>query len=181
MEEITLSNFFQTKSQATDFSIHLAAISEEVYETSFNLEKALTEHFGMKKKDQFITLLRNNKINVFSNSDLKTFFEKIQATISNLPLLSLVIAFEPTEDTLKMLSEWLLLNIHKEVLFDISIDTKIIAGATISFNGKFADCSIKPKFDQIFQDVLMKKPQSGEKDISPQADHQSVEHITISR
>jgi hypothetical protein len=181
MEEISLSDFFHTKPQATDFSIHLATISEDIYHTDFNLEKALIEHFGIKKKDQFISLLRNNKINIYSNSELKTFFDKIQATISNLPLLSLAIAFEPSEETLKALSEWLILNIHKEVLFDITVDTKLIAGATISFNGKYAECSIKPKFDQIFHDVLINRSKSGEKSISPQTDHQSVEHITIGR
>jgi len=176
MEEISLSDFFHTKAQATDFSMHLATISENIYNTHFDLEKALTEHLGIKKKDLFISLLRDNKVNIYVNSELKSFFDKIQEAISNLPLLSLTIAFEPTEETLKILSEWLVLNIHKEVLFDITIDTKIIAGATISFSGKYTDQSIKTRFDQIFKDVLMSKLKPLEKDINLQGDHQKVEH-----
>jgi F0F1-type ATP synthase delta subunit len=181
IEELDLSDFFHTKAEATDFSIHLATLSEDIYQTGFDLEKVLIKQFGLKKKDQFISFLRDNKINIYSNSDLKAFFEKIQQQISNLPVLSLVIAFEPAEETFKMLSEWLLLNIHKQVLLDITVDAKIIAGATISFNGKYSDRSIKTRFDQIFQDVLLNKPQSVEGNLNPQVNHQSVEHITISR
>jgi F0F1-type ATP synthase delta subunit len=181
MEGIDLSDFFHTKSQATDFSIHLATISEDIYQTNFNLEKVLIEHFGTEKKDKFISLLRENKINIFVNSDLKAFLDKIQARISDLPVLSLVVAFEPTDETFKILSEWLILNIHKEVLLDITIDTKLIGGATVSFNGKYADCSIKPQFDQIFQDVLKNNPKAIEKIAQPQRNHQSAETITINR
>ncbi len=181
MEELDLSDFFHTKAEANDFSIHLSQISESIYKTGFNLEKELTEHFGVEKKDKFISLLRNNKVNIYSSPDLKTFLDKIQAIIANLPLLSLVIAFEPNEETLKSLSEWLFLNTHKEVLLDITVDSKIIGGATISFNGKYTDCSIKTKFDQIFQDVWANKPTTSEKIVLPHGDHQSVEHIVVSR
>lgn len=181
MEELDLSDFFHTKSQATDFSIHLASISEGIYETGFNLEKALIEHFGEKKRDKFISLLRNTKINIYANSDLEAFFAKIQTRIADLPILSLVIAFEPAEETFTLLTTWFLQNIRREVLLDIKIDTKIIAGATVSFSGKYADCSIKPRFDQIFQDVLLNKPELVEKIPGPQENHQSVEHITVSR
>jgi F0F1-type ATP synthase delta subunit len=170
MEGIDLSDFFHTKSQATDFSIHLATISEDIYQTNFDLEKVLTEHFGTIKKDKFIALLRDNKINIFANSDLKAFLDKIQTRIADLPVLSLVVAFEPTDETFKILSEWLILNIQKEVLLDITIDTKLIGGATVSFNGKYAECSIKPQFDRVFQEVL-------KNDL--QANHQTAEHITI--
>jgi F0F1-type ATP synthase delta subunit len=179
MEGIDLSDFFHTKSQATDFSIHLATISEDIYQTNFDLEKVLTEHFGTTKKDKFISLLRDNKINIFDNTDLKGFLDKIQKRITDLPVLSLVVAFEPTDETFKVLSEWLILNIHKEVLLDITIDTKLIGGATVSFNGKYADCSIKPQFDQIFKDVLKNNPQVAGKITDPQGNHQSAEQITI--
>lgn len=181
MEDFDLSDFFHTRSQATDFSVHLASISEEIYQTGFDLEKTLLKHFGMKKKDKFISLLRNNKINIYVNSELETFFAKIQKRIADLPILSLIVAFEPTEETFKILSDWFLLNIKREVLLDITIDTKILGGATVSFKGKYGDYSIKPKFDQIFQEVLLSKPQSTQNSVAPQENHQSVEHITLGR
>src|SRR4029079_9977566 len=102
MQEIDLSYFFQTKSQATDFTRCLAGISEKIYQTNFNLEKVLLDQFGVKKNDKFMALLRENKIYIKLNSVLKSFLMKMQEQIAALPVLSLTLAFEPKEQTLKM-------------------------------------------------------------------------------
>ena len=155
MEEIDLSVFFHTKAQANDFSIRLSSLSEKLYETDFNLEKILIDNLGIEKKDKFMSLLRNSNVNTGSVSDLKTFFDKLQEDITKLPIFSLALAFEPTEETLKLLDEWFMLNIKKHYIFDISVNPELIAGTAINFNGKYLDCSIKLKFDKIIQDALV--------------------------
>jgi F0F1-type ATP synthase delta subunit len=153
---IDLSAFFQTKAQATDFSSRLSILSEKIYATDFNLEKALMELLGLKKKEAFIALLRDNNISSESNTALQKFVIELQKTIAELPLLSLSIAFEPKESTLKALSEWFVLNIKRQLLLEIKIDKKIIAGAAISFNGKDADFSIRSTFDTTVKELLTK-------------------------
>lgn len=157
MNSIDLSAFFQTKLQSSDFSSQLAKISEKLYETDFTLEKALLEQFGLKKKDQFIALLRDQNVSIDSNTALKNFLSEVQKTISSLPILTLTIAFEPKEQTMRALSEWFVLNIKHQVLFDIQVDPKLIAGASISFNGRNADYSIREKLEKAIED-LQKKP-----------------------
>src|SRR4051812_12244471 len=110
MDNIDLSELVQTKDESRDFSTRLAVISEKIYETNFNLESMLIDQFGLKKKDKLITLLRNNNINVESGTDLQDFFNKVQNKISSSPVVSLTIAFDPTEDTLKKMTEWFSLN-----------------------------------------------------------------------
>src|SRR5689334_3474304 len=100
MDLLDLSSFCKTKAQANDFSARLAAIAEKVYQTDFNLDKSLSEQLGMRKKDQFLSLLRENKIAVEKGSDLKAFLDKLQQDVLTLPVLSITIAFEPTEETL---------------------------------------------------------------------------------
>lgn len=153
---IDLSAFFQTKAQATDFSSRLALLAEKIYETDFNLEKTLMELFGLKKKEQFIALLRDNNISSESNTALQKFVLDLQKDITNIPTLSLSVAFEPKEQTLKALSEWFVLNIKRQVLLEIKIDKELIGGAAISFNGKDADFSIRSKFDGAVNDLLAK-------------------------
>jgi F0F1-type ATP synthase delta subunit len=152
MEDLDLSFFFKTKIQAVDFFARLSTISEKIYGTGFNLEKVLIEQLGIQKKDKFMILLRNNNIQSNSNSALKDFIGKIQDKISSLPTVSLTIAFEPKEETLKNLADWFPLNIDKQVLLDIKVDPDIIAGAYVSYSGKYSDFSIKPVFDQIYKD-----------------------------
>lgn len=154
MDQLDFSPFFKTKSQAIDFCARLAILSEQIYQNTFNLEKELLNQFGMQKKDKFITLLRNAQISTESPAVLKEFIDKIAEHVTTLPVLSLTFAFEPKELTLQRLSEWFSLNTKKQVLFDISVDPTIIAGTTLTYNGKFLDYSIKPKVEQMMQQML---------------------------
>lgn len=152
--DLDLTPFFKTKAQATDFSSRLAGISAKVYETNFNLEQALLDEFGITKNDKFMSLLRNNKINPEKATDLKAFFAKIQDTINKLPTLSMTIAFEPKEKTLDALSEWFVMNIKKQMLFEITVDPSVIGGAKLNFSGKFINASVKPIFDRMLVEIL---------------------------
>jgi F0F1-type ATP synthase delta subunit len=152
--QMDLTDFFSTKLQANDFSARLALISEQAYETGFDLEKALMEQFGLVKKDKFLTLLRDQQVNLQSAKDIKNFLEKIQKLISSIPILTLTLAFEPKESTMKALSDWFMLNLKRQFVFDFKVDSNIIAGAIINFNGKYLDFSIKPKFEQILASII---------------------------
>lgn len=149
-----LSAFFQTKLQSSDFSTRLATISEKIYETNFNLEKALMDQFGLKKKDQFMNLLHDQNVSVEDNTILKNFLNDIQTEIRALPVLSVSLAFEPKEQTLKALSEWFVLNLKRQILLDITVDPQLIAGATISFNGKNGDYTIRSRFETTTNTIL---------------------------
>lgn len=151
---IDLSSFFQTKAQSADFSARLAKVSEQIYYTNFNIEKALMQEFGIVKKDALIALLRDNNIGVDSTKAIKEFFVKIQETIKDLQVVPITLAFEPKEQTLKILAEWFILNVKKQVLFDITVDRKLIAGAAVTYNGKYKDFSIKAKVQEIITKII---------------------------
>lgn len=169
-----LSVFFRTKIQADDFRSRIATISEMTYQTGFNLEKALSEQLGLEKKDKFLTLVRDNKVNTTSAAEMKTFLEKIQTAITEIPLVPITLAFEPKEQTLTALIDWCDLNLKKQVIFDITVDRKLLAGATITYNGKFRDFSLKPKFDQIVANVMTKK-------IAPTTTQQNLGNLHLGR
>jgi F0F1-type ATP synthase delta subunit len=151
MDQIDLTFFFKTKAEAADFSVRLAVITDEVYKTDFNLEQALTKSLGIQKKEKFITLLRDNDINAGAKSALLDFFGKVQAKIAAMQVATLTLALEPPEEMLQSLSEWFLLNINKQVLFDIKVDPALIAGATLTYNGKYKDYSIGQVVEKIIK------------------------------
>ena len=154
METLDLTYFFKTKAQANDFISRIAAVSGKVYGTKFDLEKELLEEFGMQKRDKFMTLLRTNNVNPEKADALKAFFTTIQKYTEALPTLTLTIAFEPKEKTLQALSEWFMMNIKKQMLFEIIVDPKVIGGSTISYRGQYADFSIKPIFEKLVKETL---------------------------
>lgn len=179
---LDLSNFFKTKSQASDFSARLGLILQSIYQPSFNFEKALSSQFNLNTKDKFISLLRDCSVNTNSVADLKSFIEKLQEKISTMSIVSLTLAFEPTEQTMQVLSDWFLLN-KKQILLEVKVDPSIIGGAIIAFQGKYKDFSIKPKFDQIVNEVALSATNQPAK-TAPQKGtpgYQSVEHMSFGR
>lgn len=153
MEILDLSDFFKTKAEAIDFSQKLSTVGQKIFETNFNLERILMEQIGLQKKEKFISLLRENNVNISSNAALKEFFDIIQNKISYLPVLSITLAFNPTEETLQALSDWFVLN-KKQVLFEISVDKRLVAGVAIYYNSKYLDFSIKSRFENILNSIL---------------------------
>jgi F0F1-type ATP synthase delta subunit len=183
MEQIDLSGFFTTRTQASDFSTRLAGLAALMYDTHFDLEKILLEQLGIQKKDKFITLLRHNNIPLDSNFAIKAFIERIKEKISTMPVMTLTIAFEPKEVTLKAFAEWFLINTNKQVLLDVRLDKEIIGGAIISVNGKFFDFSVRPQFNSVLKGVVssaLPEPAVA-RSYTPLPGHQSTEHITLGR
>jgi F0F1-type ATP synthase delta subunit len=154
MVKLDLSDFFTTKAQAVDFTTRLSTISQAVYATDFHLEEALTDQFGVQRKDKFMGLLRDNEIKVESNTALQEFLSLVDKQASSLLVVTLTLAFEPDEETLHEFSKWFFLNTSHQVLFEIKVEPGLIAGAAILYNGKFKDFSIKPQFDQILAKTL---------------------------
>lgn len=154
MEQTDFSEFFHTRSESGNFMARIANISDKVFETGFNLEKTLDRELGLEKKDKFLVFLRENNVSLDSPKELKDFLDKLQQTISKLPILYINIAFDPSEETLKLLSEWFVLNAKKQFVFDILVKPDLLAGAVLNFNGRFFDYSAKTKFEKIVKNVM---------------------------
>lgn len=150
MDTLDLSEFIKTKSQATDFSAKLDALNESIFKVGFDLETALSGYFSLDKKDKFLKLCRDNNVNIKSPSDLKAFFEKLQDKVREIKIINLTLAFEPNDKTLKKFIQWFQVNMQKEVLFEIEVDPRLVAGAVITYNGKYQDYSLRKKVDQYF-------------------------------
>jgi F0F1-type ATP synthase delta subunit len=158
MEELILSDFFTTKSQANNFLTRLNYVSEKIYESDFNLDSILHEQFGTKKTDKFISLLRDNNVSPGSSSALNNFINHLQEIISSRPIANITFAIEPNEQILKSVSDWFLLNLKKQVLIEPEINPDLIAGAAVSFQGKRLDSSIKSIFEQVCTNIFNGTP-----------------------
>lgn len=149
MDDIDLSGFALTKSQAVDFSQRLSVVSESIYRVDFDLEKVLQEQFGIEKKDKLISLIRKNKIPPGSSTALAGFLAKLQETISSLPVVTISLAIEPDDEILKTMFDWFPISLKKQVLVDIKIDPKLIAGCSVNYQGKQKDASIREVFENV--------------------------------
>ena len=171
---IDLSEFFITHSQANDFAIRLNVIVEQMYTTNFNLEQAIHKQFGIQKADTFLKLLREQSLQNASMPQIQAFLKKLQDTVNNLTVVSLTLAFEPTDDVLRSLAQWFSIHVQNQIVLDIQTDPHIIAGIKINYNGRFKDYSLGSVFNALVTSML--HPEEAKPPL-----HQNAQLITIGR
>ena len=155
MESLDVSSLFVTKAQAMDFIARLNVVIQRVYTTNFHLEQMLSEQLGLQKKEFLLKLFRENNVSETTPSDIQAFLKKIQGIITTLPVVTLTIPFEPRDETLKSFSDWFLFTLKKQVLFAIEVDYSLLAGAKVTYNGKFKDYSMREKFKTLMDSILV--------------------------
>lgn len=98
---------------------------------------------------QYLPASVSKSVNVDQfNLNPKKFLNDLATVVDAIPVLSMVIAIDPSQHLIQSVREWWLKNFNNQVLLDVEIDSEIIAGAQISFGGKFVDLSFRSKLKE---------------------------------
>jgi hypothetical protein len=81
-----------------------------------------------------------------------TALREIKEEILTLPVVRLTLAIEPTEELVEDMVNWLRNKCNPKMVLDIYRDSLIVAGAIVTYNGKFADYSMAMKMDSVWKD-----------------------------
>lgn len=65
--------------------------------------------------------------------------EDWQKELNNLRVLKITIASEPTRANILAYGEWIKKNVGKDIIMEINVNSGIVAGAQIIWNGKYQD------------------------------------------
>jgi hypothetical protein len=81
------------------------------------------------------------------------YLKGLKGEINKLKVLDLTISFEPSNSTVNHISSWVKENLGETIIINFINDPKIIAGAMISYNGRYIDLSLLTKFNQSFAEI----------------------------
>jgi len=106
----------------------------------------------LKKEIRLKTLeeLKKNFADFSNTEKVEVALNKVKDEIRKLKVLSLSIGFEPAEQTLETIFEWVKKNMGEGIVLDIKIDKGILGGAVIAYEGKYRDESVKKMLDDSF-------------------------------
>ena len=115
-------------------------------------EKIITTHFPEHLAVIMRKILQDP---VFKDSPemLKKFFQELRDTIDILQLLKLSLAFNPSEEMIIRLHEWVKKNLGSGVVLDINYDGSMLGGARIIFKGRYKEVTLA----QMITEVLAKE------------------------
>lgn len=103
-----------------------------------------------------------------ANSDKAGVIKELTRQIESLKTLELTLGFEPTKETIQKIFAWVRTNLGEGIVVGTKYDPDIVGGVLISFNGKYADLSLKKAIDKHLAGLktgALPKEQDDEKNI----------------
>lgn len=140
-----------TKQDLQLFYKEIDQVKASLFEGPGSLQEKLSAVFNPEKTEEILTFINLEKIRVDSPVFIQEGLEKIKTLGDLLPVISLELAFEPTENVLKKIDTWLMQNIGKKVLVNISLERRDIGGTNISFNGVYKNYTLRNKINEAFE------------------------------
>ncbi|MCL4387150.1 hypothetical protein M1307_02000 [Patescibacteria group bacterium] len=105
---------------------------------------------SLKKLIRASTYSLLEKIN-FDQSKAKTIIDQFEKELAGFKVLTLTIAFEPTESLIAKVNRWVKENLGEKIVVDFRKNAEIIAGAEVVLGGIYKDYG----FTQILRDKLV--------------------------
>lgn len=136
----------RTKREAEILAEEIAKLIESLYKTrDGTYEEVLGASVRAWVSEALTTLLAKEGVNKEETlRDLKDKLEKVK-------VLKLELAFEPTEAAISKIHEWAKANAGENILLDLGYNPAILAGAIITYKGKYGDYSLRKKLDEEFR------------------------------
>lgn len=141
----------KTIDQAQTLALEIDILLQSLFhEGEKKLEKALAsirQETAQIIRDQFL----NKNLKSPNKEMIKDFLTQLKARVIALKPIKLSIALDPSEITIEHIHDWVLKNIGNNYILDITADKNIIGGASIIFEGKYIDLSLRKQLDEVFK------------------------------
>ena len=146
---LPLHPHLNTKKDANDLLLKFESISQKLFKKNSKPSEIIANEFPYELNKIILKMANDLGVNIEDKLAIQSFFKRIIEAISGLSVINLTLAIEPDLETIKLINQWFYLNIGKMVLLDITLDTSLIGGAIVSFNGRTIDSSLITQIAQI--------------------------------
>jgi F0F1-type ATP synthase delta subunit len=138
-----LADLVYTKEDLVKTSQEIEALEKAIYHTDPQiLEKTLSQDI----REAFSSHIRELFL---KNPDKKSVLEDLKKQLAAFQVMDLKIAFEPTHSVVEKVSQWVKANLGELVVVNFDYDPEVIAGAEISYGGKFVDLSLRKVVESV--------------------------------
>lgn len=142
-----------TTADRTMFLWSLKKMEEEFYRTKEqSLSAAVPRIFPKKQAEAILSFCKSNAISLDDFAQVEQLIKTLTEQVTALPVLSVTLSFEPSEETINLLATWVQSNIGHAVLLDIHLDKTILGGAILEWRGIYKDFSLLKKVDSYFKE-----------------------------
>ena len=141
----------RTTSDAEALVSQIDQVLQDIYKTTSAsildvIDTSISSTVGQEIKEAFHT----HGLSWEHHEEVKSFFLGLKESLSQCAVITLTLAYHPTDKQIKRLKNWTIRNLPGNNIFEIEYDESIIGGAIIVMNGRYLDLSLKTKIDSYF-------------------------------
>lgn len=103
----------------------------------------------------WIYSLGNDFISGFSRDNVYSKLQQLEDEAKKLPLVTLYLAFEPNDEAVRLIGEFLRNQFSASIIFEYKINPALIGGAALAWKGVYKDYSVKELINQKQSEILM--------------------------
>ena len=154
-----MNSYFQKILQKIRTTADAARLSEQI-DTVLNdlftltngnmansIDENLSQELGSEIKSSFI----EHGLSWEHHEEVKSYFLTLKEELSKCKVITLTLAYHPTEKQLKRLKNWTITQLEGNHIFEIEHDESILGGTIMIINGHYLDLSLKKKIEEHFK------------------------------
>lgn len=141
---LTMNDLFKSKEELEKLSVDLF--------TSGNFLEKINQNINFLSRESLLKLLMQNCPNLDNPGSLEKVIEGIRESLNKIPIVTIIVAFNPSQGAVEKISDFICQSFSKRIVIDIKVDSEIIGGVKIIYEGNIKDFSIKRLLDRYFQE-----------------------------
>lgn len=119
-------------------------------ETKEPFVKALETQLPYEKKERLIAFVQKSDIDPESMTAIRSLFAEIKEYLLKIPVISLSLAFDPDEASLKKIVQAINDYTPEFTVVDLNINKQLLGGALIEWDGNYRDYTVKKRLHEYF-------------------------------
>lgn len=83
--------------------------------------------------------------------DKAKVLDDLRLAVKNMRVINMRVGFNYNQDFVRQLADWVKDNVGEDVVLEVEVNYVLIGGATISFDGKYRDYSVRSALDKVWK------------------------------
>lgn len=144
--------YVRTTQEAAELLLHIDSLLAKLY----TIEREPFEKIAYASLDPQIAktihdVFSSLKLSWTNGEQIKDFFANLKQAIQRSAVITLTLAYKPSNEAIAAFSQWTRTNIHVNTLLEINRDQDLLGGAIVVYKGNYLDLSVKKRLDEYFQ------------------------------
>jgi F0F1-type ATP synthase delta subunit len=118
--------------------------------SKMTMEKAL-DSISANTAKRIMQVFTKNNLDTRDKDVVAGFFETLKTLLKKFKIIKLILAFDPSRQTIEHIHSFIKDTIGVGYILDIEVSEDILGGTTVIYNGKYYDFSLKKNIEDTFK------------------------------